>query len=55
MIQLNSKLIVLDNSGAKIVKCIKMTKGSTVGTVGDIIVVAVKKAVPNKKIKGVLK
>ena len=51
MIQLNSKLIVLDNSGAKIVKCIKITKGSTVGTVGDIIVVAVQKAVPNKKIK----
>lgn len=51
MIQLNSYLTVADNSGAKIVKCIKTLKGTKVGHIGDKIIVAVQKALPNRKIK----
>jgi large subunit ribosomal protein L14 len=51
MIQLNTNLAVIDNSGAKQVKCIKVLKGSSVGKLGDKIVVAVQRATPHKKIK----
>lgn len=53
MIQMQSKLEVADNSGAKQVKCIKVLGGSkrmTAG-IGDIIVVAVQEALPGGKIK----
>ena len=53
MIQMQSKLNVADNSGARVVQCIKALGGSrrrTVG-VGDIIVVSVKTALPNSKVK----
>ncbi len=53
MIQMQSRLNVADNSGAKVVQCIKVLGGTrrrTVG-VGDIIVVSVKKALPNSKVK----
>ena len=48
MIQVESKLRVADNTGAKIVQCIKVLGGSKrrYGSVGDIIVVAVKQAIP---------
>lgn len=51
MIQLNTNLSVIDNSGAKKVKCIKILGGSFVGSLGDIIVVATQKVAPNRKIK----
>ncbi len=53
MIQENSRLSVADNTGAKKVMCIKVLGGSKrrYGTVGDIIVVAVKDAVPGGEIK----
>jgi large subunit ribosomal protein L14 len=53
MIQMQTKLDVADNSGAKIVKCIKVIGGSKRMTayLGDIIVVAVKNALPGGKIK----
>jgi len=51
MIQLNSNLSVIDNSGAKKVKCIKILGGSFVGSIGDTIVVATQKVAPNRKIK----
>jgi large subunit ribosomal protein L14 len=51
MIQLNSTLSVIDNSGAKLVKCIKILQGASVAKLGDEIIVAVQKAAPNKKIK----
>ncbi|MCD6180872.1 MAG: 50S ribosomal protein L14 [Candidatus Cloacimonetes bacterium] len=53
MIQTQSMLTVADNSGAKKVMCIKVPGGSKrrYATVGDIIVVAVKSAVPNSRIK----
>ncbi len=48
MIQVESKLRVADNSGAKVVQCIKVTGGTRrrYATVGDVIVVAVKQAIP---------
>ncbi len=53
MIQAESVLDVADNSGAKRVKCIKVLGGSKrrYAGVGDIIVVAVKDAAPNGKVK----
>ena len=49
MIQMQTYLNVADNSGAKRVQCIKVLGGSHryVAGVGDIIVVAVKDALPN--------
>jgi large subunit ribosomal protein L14 len=53
MIQAESKLNVADNSGAKKILCIRVLGGSgkKYATVGDIIVVAVKEALPNSKVK----
>jgi large subunit ribosomal protein L14 len=44
---------VADNSGAKVLYCIKVLGGSRrrYASVGDIIVVAVKEALPNAKVK----
>ena len=53
MIQVKSRLNVADNSGAKELVCIKVLGGSKrrYATIGDIIVVSVKDALPNTKIK----
>ncbi|MEW6077050.1 MAG: 50S ribosomal protein L14 [Thermodesulfobacteriota bacterium] len=53
MIRVETRLKVADNSGAKIVYCIKVLGGSRrkVATIGDVIVVSVKEAVPNSKVK----
>ena len=53
MIQTETRLKVADNSGAKLVSCIKVLGGSKrrYASVGDIIVVAVKEAMPNSKVK----
>lgn len=53
MIQMQTRLKVADNSGAKEVQCIKVLGGSKrrVASVGDIIVVSVKEALPNSKVK----
>ncbi len=53
MVQMQTYLNVADNSGAKRVQCIKVLGGSHryVAGVGDIIVVAVKTALPNGAIK----
>jgi len=52
MIQLKSVLDVADNSGAKRVGCVKVLGGSRrrYASVGDVIVVAVREAIPNSKI-----
>ncbi len=52
MIQLNTVLNVADNTGAKRVKCIQVLGGSRRrwGNVGDVIVCAVKEAIPNSNI-----
>ncbi|MCH2108839.1 MAG: 50S ribosomal protein L14 [Polyangiaceae bacterium] len=53
MIQTESVLSVADNSGAKLVKCVKVLGGSRrrYAGIGDIIVVSVKEAMPNSKVK----
>ena len=53
MIQTESKLKVADNSGAKLLLCIKVLGGSKrrYATVGDVIVVSIKEAMPNSKVK----
>lgn len=53
MIQAETRLDVADNSGARSVMCIKVLGGSRrrYATIGDIIVVTVKDAVPNSKVK----
>ncbi len=53
MIQVESVLDVADNSGAKRVKCVKVLGGSKrrYASVGDVIVVSVKEAAPNSKVK----
>jgi len=53
MIQAETRLTSADNSGAKVLYCIKVIGGSRrrYATVGDIIVVSVKEAIPNSKVK----
>jgi large subunit ribosomal protein L14 len=53
MIQTETVLDVADNSGAKRVKCIKVLGGSKrkYAGVGDVVVVSIKDAAPNSKVK----
>ena len=53
MIQVESRLNVADNSGAREVLCVKVLGGSKrrFASVGDIIVVSVKDAIPKGKVK----
>src|SRR5210317_2225255 len=53
MIQMQTVMDVADNSGAKSLQCIKVLGGSKrrYAGVGDIVVVSVKEAIPNAKVK----
>jgi large subunit ribosomal protein L14 len=53
MIQTETELKVADNSGAKRLMCIKVLGGTRrrYATVGDVVVVSVKEAMPNSKVK----
>ena len=53
MIQPQTRLKVADNSGAKEIMCIRVLGGSFVrsGSIGDVIVAAVKSATPNGTVK----
>ncbi len=53
MIQMQTNLDVADNSGAKRVQCIKVLGGSgrKTASVGDVIVVSVKEAIPRGRVK----
>lgn len=53
MIQMQTNLKVADNSGAKRVQCIKVLGGSKrkTASVGDVIVVSVKDAIPRGRVK----
>ncbi len=53
MVQMRTVLDVADNSGARKVMCIKVLGGSRrrYATIGDVIVVAVREAIPNAKVK----
>jgi len=53
MIQVETRLEVADNSGARQVQCIKVLGGSKrrYASVGDIIVVSIKEAIPRGRVK----
>ncbi len=53
MIQMQTMLVISDNSGARRAQCIKVLGGTRrrYATVGDIVVVAIKDAMPNSAIK----
>ena len=53
MIQEETNLIVADNSGAKKIRCIRVLGGSArrYASIGDLIVVSVKAAIPNSNVK----
>src|SRR3954470_4494152 len=53
MVQTTSTLDVADNSGAKKVMCIRVLGGTRrkYASIGDIIVVSIKEAIPNAKVK----
>ncbi len=53
MVQMSTVLDVADNSGARRVQCIRVLGGTRrrYASIGDIIVVAVKEAIPNSKVK----
>ena len=53
MIQVQTELFVADNTGAKKIECIKVLGGSKrrYASIGDIIVVSVKEAIPRGKVK----
>ncbi len=53
MIQMETNLDVADNSGARRIQCIKVLGGSKrkYATVGDIIIVSVKEAIPKGRVK----
>jgi large subunit ribosomal protein L14 len=53
MIQVQTELHVADNTGAKIVECIRVLGGTRrrYASIGDSIVVSVKEAIPNGKVK----
>lgn len=53
MIQMQSRMSVADNSGAKEVQCIKVLGGShrRTANIGDVVVVSVKDAIPRGRVK----
>ena len=53
MIQVETKLNVADNSGARKIQCIKVLGGSRrkYASVGDVIVVTIKEAIPHGRVK----
>lgn len=53
MIQMQTRLTVADNSGAKKLMCVKVLGGTRrrYASLGDIIIVSVKEAIPNSKVK----
>jgi large subunit ribosomal protein L14 len=53
MIQMQTSLVVADNSGAKTARCIKVLGGSNhmITDVGDIVVVSITSVIPGAKVK----
>ncbi|MCB1681630.1 MAG: 50S ribosomal protein L14 [Rhodospirillales bacterium] len=53
MIQMQSRLAVADNSGAREVQCIKVLGGShrRTANIGDVVVVSIKDAIPRGRVK----
>lgn len=53
MIQMQSRMDVADNSGARQVQCIKVLGGSKrrTASIGDVVIVSVKEAIPRGRVK----
>ena len=56
MVQVQTSIKIIDNSGAKLGKCIKVLtpksmKGNMIASVGDLILVTLKRVIPLKKVK----
>lgn len=53
MVQVSTNLTVIDNSGVKSVQCIRVLGGhkKQIASVGELVVVAVKKTIPKSKVK----
>ncbi len=51
MIQEESKLVVADNSGAKVIKCFRVLRAGRAAGLGDVIVASVKEAAPGGTVK----
>ena len=53
MIQVETYFVVADNSGAKLAQCIRVLGGyhRKFGTVGDLVVVAIKSCIPGKRVR----
>ncbi|MCF8495466.1 MAG: 50S ribosomal protein L14 [Alphaproteobacteria bacterium] len=53
MIQMQSRMMVADNSGAREVQCVKVLGGSKRRTanIGDVVIVSVKDAIPRGRVK----
>ena len=51
MVQVRTRLKIIDNSGAREAMCIRILGGAHVGYVGNTIVVSVKRVLPNRRIK----
>lgn len=53
MVQLLSKVLIIDNSGGRVGTCIKILnpKGKKIANIGDLILVSIKKNIPNSKVK----
>lgn len=51
MIQPQTSLQVADNSGARLIQCLKVLGGKKWASVGDMIVVSIKDCLPHRKVK----
>ncbi|MCH8288165.1 MAG: 50S ribosomal protein L14 [Candidatus Marinimicrobia bacterium] len=53
MVQVHTRMVVADNTGAKSIQCIKVLGGTRrrYGSIGDVVVVTIKSAIPNGMVK----
>lgn len=51
MIHVGQRILVIDNTGAKFAKCLRVYKKQKFAKLGELIYVAIKKVTPNKKVK----
>lgn len=51
MIHVGQRILVIDNTGAKFAKCLRVYKNQKFAKLGELIYVSIKKVIPNKKVK----
>lgn len=51
MIHIGQRILVIDNTGAKFAKCLRVYKNQKFAKLGELIFVSIKKVIPNKKVK----